>query len=294
MIPTSTTAPARGGFSELVDWGVLKVSGDDAGHFLQGQATTDVLALASGTLGCGALCTPKGRVLANFRIARADDGYRLLLAAELAEPLRERLQRYVLRARVTLENLTGPARVWGFFGGNTSLPAGLGWPLSDGSDRHLAILAADQSPPGEPLPADAWRLADIEAGFARILPATGEEFLPQMLNLDRMGGIGFSKGCYTGQEIVTRTHYLGQLKRRLFRFRVEGGECPPPGAPILDTSGDEPRSAGQVVNACPAPAGGSIGLAVIALEFAGQPGLRLADAEGAPVRLEPLVDDDRP
>jgi folate-binding protein YgfZ len=296
----------------LPDWGVLKVSGEDAARFLQGQATCDVLALVPGAVGCGAFCTPKGRVLANFRMARGWEAFYLFLARELVEPLQKRLQLYVLRAKVQLENLTGLASLHALPGpDNAETLVAMGFTPSNLSADwnelpNLGVLKLERgavtdywlmtpADAGEKpwlahatLPADAWRLRDIAAGFPLILPATREEFLPQMLNLDRMGGTSYTKGCYTGQEIVTRTHFLGHIKRRMFRMRCAGGIDLEPGAAVVETSGAEPRTAGRIVSACRNAEGRWECLAVLGLEFAASGHRHAASAEGPRLSGLPL------
>jgi folate-binding protein YgfZ len=298
MHPSPLPAQSTG-LCLLPDWGALRVSGDDALTFLQGQATNDLRTLQPGSMGCGAFCNPKGRVIANFHIGQSGQAYVLFLSADLVEPLRQRLQMFVLRSRVKLENLAETARIAG-------LPASADvdashypkwaasgseiWSLNDNSHRHLGLLPVSETETaGLPtLPQTAWELADIHAGFARITQATREEFLPQMLNLDWLGGIGLEKGCYTGQEIVARTHYLGQLKRRLFRFVLAGDALPAPGTPLA--AGDNP-AAGQVVNACADDTGNIRGLAVLTLEAANSQPLSLGDPQGPQVQIEALSPD---
>ena len=277
----------------LPDWGALRVSGEDAAAFLQGQATTDVLALEPGQIGCGAFCSPKGRVIANFRIGRQEQGFVLFMSADLIEPLSRRLQMYVLRSRVKLENLAGQAAVAGAFE-TSDTPEHPGewtesWALSDGSGRRIGLLPLDGSihPENESRLAAAWELSDIASGFARITSTTREEFLPQMLNLDWLGGIGLEKGCYTGQEIVARTHYLGQLKRRLFRFSLAGKTAPASGTALTTATGDNP-AAGQVVNARADGNGHIHGLAVMTLEAAEGHALLLVDAQGPRIQIDAL------
>jgi len=138
------------------------------------------------------------------------------------------------------------------------------------------------------LPADTWRLRDIEAGFPLIRAATQEEFLPQMLNLDCLGGTSFTKGCYTGQEIVTRTHFLGQIKRRMFRLNCPGNVELHPGAAVVEVEGDTSKTAGQIVNACRNETGDYECLAVLSLEYADSPNLQAGSAEGPRLSRLPL------
>jgi folate-binding protein YgfZ len=223
--------------------GLIRALGEDAASFLNAQLTRRVDDLADGELRLAAWCNAKGRVLALVRVARADGGYALWLPARLAPLTLPSLQRFVLRSRVRLEQ--GPAET---SGGNATS-----------------------------------RLAEIRAGIPEIYPETREQFLPQMLNLDRLGGIDFKKGCYPGQEIVARSQYLGQLKRRMYLFAADGpGLLPAPGTVIV-SAGD---AGGTVVDAARTESGETLILAVIPIEGM-QLTWRLADS-GMPLRLQPL------
>ncbi len=198
----------------LNDYALLRFSGPDAPAFLQGQLTCDVLALKSGTRTYGGYCNPKGRLLATFLLMADDTSFIMMLPAALAEPIRKRLALYILRAQVKLEDVTATQVACAAPGSPTSLT------LSLPGQRTLAILARDQV---SDLLADsgAWAAADIAAGIPFITPATQEEFVPQMVNLDLIDGLSYSKGCYPGQEIVARTHYLGRLKQRMYRVLIQ-------------------------------------------------------------------------
>lgn len=253
---------------------VLRVEGPDAITFLQGQVTCDVQGLSNGAVTLGALCTPQGRAIAVFRLTRQDQSCTLLLRSDVLDTVRTRLQRYVLRAKVTLSDLRGQWQVYGLLGNldasiaaamelsetpapGTSVPAINDCRLLcvDRADKHL-LLTSDGRPQAlrEALrnraaeltdPATAWELAEIRDGIPVVAPETSEQFVPQMLNLDQLGGIAFDKGCYTGQEVVARTHYLGNIKRRMRRFRLSAPQAPQPGDRLIT---DQDRSAsGHVV-----------------------------------------------
>lgn len=326
MTPTSPTAPWLNQWHELSldapgpaicalpDWAVLMVAGADAAAFLQGQTTCDVLALTPGASGCGAFCTPKGRVIANFRLTRVDDGFLVWLSAGLSDAVHQRLRMFVLRSRVSIEPLERAVLgAWGPAIGDLLRAAGAdlaacpdagGYGSSDGGggpgredDLGRYMLAEGRGKAGllatliscaQPVHPDAWRLRDIAAGFPLVLPATREEFLPQMLNLDTLGGISFKKGCYTGQEIVTRTHFLGQLKRRMYRLRSASPSPLEPGAAIFDAGNAEPTPAGQIVNACRDADGHWECLAVLIQELADSPALRAIDPQGPLLVRQPL------
>jgi folate-binding protein YgfZ len=277
----------------LTKTGLLAASGKDAAKFLQGQATCDVLRLPENRSTLGAFCTAKGRVVALFRAFRADDAYFLSLPSELLETVRKRLSLYVLRSDARIEDAS--ARFAAFGAGGPAILAKLGLPEtmeeneSSVRDGWIALRVPSAGPPrlmilaraeraeecarmleaADCAPADEalWRLEDIRAGLPTVQAATSEAFLPQVLNLDRLGGIALDKGCYTGQEIVARTHYLGHLKRRMFRFAGVEGPAPKPGDAIRADAVDG-QGAGQTVNAAPTPEGGFELLAVANLALA--------------------------
>ncbi|MGZ8245160.1 CAF17-like 4Fe-4S cluster assembly/insertion protein YgfZ [Methylomagnum sp.] len=312
--PGDSNPSADQGVCALPGYGLIKISGEDAETFLQGQTTCDVKALASGHSRQGAFCTPKGRVIANFRLLRSEQGFYLLLAANMAATVRKRLHMYVLRSKVVVEDLSPDWGILGVIGaGFEPELAALGVTLPDepeawitGPDhfalrlndgRGLIAATADTATrlglglveKLAPLSPTLWRLRNIEAGLPEISAAITEEFLPQMLNLDLLGGIGFKKGCYTGQEIVARTHYLGQLKRRMFRLRCQGEAELAPGALIYDISTQaEPKNVGQVVMAAPEASAIQQILAVIGLEYAQSENLRLLRPDGPVVEWLPL------
>ena len=139
-----------------------------------------------------------------------------------------------------------------------------------------------------PIGAESWRLLDILAGTPAVYPETVDAFVPQMLNLQLLDGIGFQKGCYTGQEIVARTHYLGKIKRRMYLARVDSPTTPGPGNPLLSPQTDASQSAGQLVDACRHPDGGYAVLAVALIDCAEHRTLHLGKVNGPLLRLEPL------
>jgi folate-binding protein YgfZ len=232
---------------------VLAVRGRDAASFLQGQLTRDVEGLAAGEPGLAALLTPQGRVIATGWLWHQPDGFDLLLPAALAAATRERLQRFVLRSNVSLA-LADP---------DAALAAAVGSRIGAAPGAGFADAAA----------------ALVRAGLPEIGPATSEEWIPQMLNLDLLGAIGFQKGCYTGQEIVARTQHLGRIKRRMFRLAVAGAAPPAKTAVLADGA-----KVGEVVLAAPAQDDAEF-LAVLNLESRER---ALALADGRTCRLLPL------
>jgi folate-binding protein YgfZ len=228
--------------AQLPFLGVLRVGGADAAGFLQGQLTNDVRLLDDGRTQFAAYNTPQGRVIALLRLRKADDAIYALLPTDLLERVCTHLRRFVLRSKVDLQVAAG-LRV-GSISTVTSLPATASAKVVtfDYAPGRRVVAASSDTwrsitglvPAGDQaLARDEWLADDIRDGQPQVFAATSEAFIPQMLNLDLIDGISFSKGCYTGQEIVARTQNLGRIKRRMFRYRVDGETPPPPLAALF-------------------------------------------------------------
>lgn len=275
----------------LQDFSLLRFSGDDAATFLHGQLTCDVNALKPGSACHGGYCTPKGRLLATFLLWRRADGFLMLLPAALSEAVRKRLSMYILRAKVKAEDLSATMACVGMHGEDAdaalaAIQTGHADPLpcvEVPGGRRIAVL----SRAGLELPADdgRWSAADIAAGIPYILPATQEEFVPQMVNLDLIGALSYSKGCYPGQEIVARTHYLGRLKQRMYRATVAAAAAPGDKLYCAELDG---QSAGMIVNAAPAAGGNQMVLAVLQTSNATSTPYHLGSAQGPQLDLADL------
>ncbi len=196
---------------------VLKLSGTDVTSFLQGQLTADILALGPGAATFAAYCSPRGQVIATVMVCRSGEDWFMVLAANLADAILTRLKMYVLRAKVIIDHCP-ELQAAGL------MP--LEHPLEDarafsppGTTLHYLLRTPQLSAGHEVL---AWRRHEICHGLAWLDTASSERFLPQMLGLGALGALSFSKGCYTGQEIVARTHYLGKLKRHPLLLQLEG------------------------------------------------------------------------
>lgn len=228
--------------------GVLRFTGADSLSFLQGQVSNDTRRLAAGSTLLAAYSSPQGRVLALMHLLPHSTGVIALLPRELVAPTLERLRKFVLRAKVQLEDAGELLGVLGFHGSQELQSAGIGVPDSSQDyveqDAIGVARVSRQSPnrywvvgtpaqltqrglAGQLTDAEeiehAWRLADIRAGLPQVYVATCEMFVAQMLNLDLIDGISFTKGCFTGQEIIARTQHLGRIKRRLFRLQLPAG-----------------------------------------------------------------------
>jgi len=246
-------------FRPLSHEGVLAVRGADAAKFLQGQLTCNLNYLSDTQASLGARCTQKGRMQSSFRILLQGDGVVLAMATELLEPQLADLKKYAVFSK---SKLTDESAAWVRFGLMHAEPAltslGLELPAeTDSVVRNDTLIAIRVSPDRAELwvPAEQgdavrnqlaatleqtdlneWLLGQIRAGIGQVMPQTRELFIPQMLNLQAVGGVSFKKGCYTGQEIVARMQYLGKLKRRLYRLSLDAPEMPEPGTPLFSPS----------------------------------------------------------
>ena len=206
----------------LDDLGTLRFSGADAGKFLQGQLSNDVSALSATALLRAGLHNPQGRTLALLWLVAAEGGDILaLLPRELLALIAAQLQRYVLRSRLTISDDSAQHRIYGLVSPD-ACPAAAGRRIAYGArdqPRMLLLQSVAEPPPQGPMMSrDQWRGQDVAAGLAQIYGATSGQFVAQMLNLDCIDAISFTKGCYTGQEVIARAHYRGRIKRRLQRF----------------------------------------------------------------------------
>ncbi|EQM67404.1 folate-binding protein YgfZ [Pseudomonas tohonis] len=292
-------------FCPLTHEGLLAVRGVDAAKFLQGQVTCNLAYLDDKTASLGARCTPKGRMVSSFRILSEGDGYLLALDAALLDAQLADLKKYAVFSKSTLGDESSDWVRFGLVGGDAVLQGlGLELPpeadslaranglialrLSDGrselwaprgqADALHARLAADL--PEAPL--EAWLLGQVRAGIGQVFAATRELFIPQMINLQAVGGVSFKKGCYTGQEIVARMQYLGKLKRRLQRLALPAGERPQPGAELF--SPVHQSSVGEVVLAAPAENGFEL-LAVLQEDAVNDGRIHLGAADGPALTL---------
>lgn len=243
---------------------ILSVSGVDATRFLQGQLTCDVATLAPGASTLGARCTPKGRMQSSFRLLKlTEEHYLLAMAAGLLEAQQTDLAKYAVFFKVELSDASEQWCRLGLWGEQVQqalsaaslseqlsesgvaiaiqdAPMELWLPASVASDSIAAL-----SQHAQPVSRHAWLLQQIRAGIGQVQPETRDSFIPQMLNLDLLGGVSFSKGCYTGQEIVARMHYLGKLKRRMYHLIWRGTGVPEPGTAIVD--GATGKTVGDIV-----------------------------------------------
>jgi len=298
--------------ADLSHLGVLAAGGADARAFLHAQLSCDVEGLADDAAVYGAFCTAKGRVLANFLLWAGAGTFFLLLPRSLAPGIRKRLQMFVLRSKVTLDDRSealavlgtaGPAAPGAVAGLLGTAPAA---PLTVARGSDATVIAIDGgrfvlvapvpeasaiwdrlAGPLTPVGAPCWEWLEIANGLPWITTATQDQFVPQMANLELVGGVNFRKGCYPGQEIVARMQYLGKPKRRLFLAHVDTEVSPAPGESLVAEGAGE-QSAGTVVNAAPAPDGGFDLLAGVQTASADTATVRVGSAAGPVLRFRPL------
>jgi len=295
-------------FCPLSHEGVLAVRGVDASKFLQGQLTCNMDYLSDAKATLGARCTQKGRMQSSFRILLEGDGVVMAMASELIEAQLADLKKYAVFSK---SKLTDESPAWVRFGVNDGQAAlaSLGLELADETDsvaRANDLVAIRVSPArvelwvraegaadlrnrlAAQLPEGSlndWLLGQIRAGIGQVFGQTREEFIPQMINLQAVGGVSFKKGCYTGQEIVARMQYLGKLKRRLYRLTLEGTDLPEPGTELF--SPVHTSSAGNVVIA--ARSGNAVELLAVLQADAVENGQsHLGAPEGEPLQLAEL------
>ena len=309
---TSPQQPPGIWLIDLMDLGSILVSGADAISFLAGQFTNDVRALTADRSQLNGYCTPQGRLLALMRITQHGDQVLLQLPRALIEPILKRLRMFVLRANVNfIDNsdewarmgIVGEAASDSLTGVFSTVPQVTNAVFHE---RDVALLRApghaprwevtgpiaavqtiwnDLAKQARAAPSALWRIHDIVAGQPQIYAGTSGAFIPQMVNLQAVGGVNFKKGCYPGQEIVARMQYLGKLKRRMTAAECHADTLPTPGADIV-LAGAAEQKIGQVIAAeFIAPQRVAL-LAVIELSAATQPLALLAG--GAPLTLTTL------
>ncbi len=302
-------------FSDLSHLGVIAVYGKDAASFLQSQLSNDISRIDAGTHQLAAYCTAKGRVIGLLRLFRQDDTFYMRLPIEILETVLQRLRLFVLRADVSLEDVSENFVNIGVSGEAASdeinTAAGM-LPQQPDQVVHtddLTILHTPGIEPcyevyagsiesarefwealnvrGAPVGMAAWRLLQIQAGMPDIYAATMDLFVPQMLNLQLIHGLDFKKGCYPGQEIVARTQYLGKLKRRMYLGHIDSDLPLQPGTALYLAS-DSEQPAGHIVDAQPHPDGGLSALAVIQINAAESGSLHSGASDGPMFSLRSL------
>ncbi|OGT90788.1 MAG: hypothetical protein A2514_04205 [Gammaproteobacteria bacterium RIFOXYD12_FULL_61_37] len=294
---------------DLSHLSLIRVEGEDSRTFMQGQFTNDARDISPEHSQLSAHCSPKGRMLALFRIVERDGAFLLQLPAEVLPGVLKRLPFYVIRSKVKISDASaGLARI-GLAGDCAEglIERAIGAcpaetdevihrdgvtciRLGGNTPRFELLLPCDRAPAlwdrlaqsARPAATEYWKLLAIRSGEPVVYPETAEDFIPQMANMQRVNGLSFTKGCYTGQEVVARIQYLGKLKRRMYRARIEG-VCPLPGEELHSAISASGQGAGRIVEAAPTTGGCEV-LAVCEVESHESGEVRLTHAEGP--RLE--------
>jgi len=241
----------------LTGMSMLEINGDDASGFLQNLLTNDVDALQVNQSQLSGFCNAKGRLFAIFLLIKRSNNYQILLPTQMISSLVLRLSMYILRSKVQINNVTSHYVLLGLHH--------LARPINnDASETHYLLHPADNTrticitttdmavkiatdllaKKWQLTSENYWQLLDIQAGLPMIFPETKESFTPQQVNFDLVGGVSFSKGCYPGQEVVARLHYLGTPSRRLFSANAESTKLPKQGNEVLL---DDGTHAGDIV-----------------------------------------------
>lgn len=292
---------------------MIRAQGADAGHFLQGQLTQDVLLMPAGQARLAAWCSAKGRMLATFWVFKAsNEDFLLILSRDLLAATLKRLKMFVLRAKCELSDVTALYSIEGWVGDAAREPAGAMHSIApsaisirargqignevtlflpDGRLADQSVSRALRIRPAQPADqADAekisqWNALEISSGVARLSAAVSEAFVPQMLNYESAEGVNFKKGCYPGQEVVARSQFRGTLKRR--GYILSGDQRMQAGQEVFDER-DSAQPCGLIAQASASPQGGFIAIASLQTSAADSPGLRLGAADGALLQLHAL------
>ncbi len=294
----------------LVHLGVIRAAGEESALFLHNLFSNDVNKLGSDEAQWNSFNSPKGRMLASMLLWSEDGGHALAMANDILAPMHKKLSMYVLRSKVRLTDASNDTALIGLTGLNAeAIVKALGFSevrsdmrqsLADGMRRvrlnttaHVLVVPAERAERvfeqalaagGMRAGTDAWQLAMIRAGLPLITAATQEEFVAQMLNYELIGGVNFKKGCYPGQEIVARTQYLGKLKKRMYRVRIDTDQAPAAGSDLYTPAFGE-QSAGKLVNVAPSPDGGYEALAVMQISCADTGEIHLGSPAGTQLVL---------
>ncbi len=260
---------------ELSNLGLIQASGEDALNFLHGQFTNDLNAVTENLSQLSSYCNPKGRMLSIFRVFMQGNDYFLLMPKDVIDATLKKLTMFKLMAKVDLTDVSDEFVVFGMTGENLNsffnenklpfpeninqtiqhnettlirIPSENSRVLFIGRTEHAAAIQNSISEYTVQASSDIWQLDDIQSGIPQITADTSEAFIPQMVNLELIGGVNFQKGCYPGQEIVARTHYLGKPNRRMYRISIDDTNCPHPGANIFSVADGE-QPVGKIVTA---------------------------------------------
>lgn len=309
----------QSGYSNLVladlsQYALIEASGDDVIEFLQGQLTNDIKLVSENVGQLSAYCNPKGRILANFRIFKRHDHFFLRLRADTLETTLKRLRMFVMRSKVELTDSSDTLVRIGIAGLKATdklsslfknlpkiadeaviendislirLHGEMPRYEAHGSIEHIKALWQQLRPEATLIGENSWNILTIRAAIPEVVSETVEAFVPQMVNLQAINSLSFTKGCYPGQEVVARMHYLGKLKRRLFNGTLESDTLPVPAQAILSMHEAE-QKIGQIVTASWSKDKKVEFLAVLQIEKAEKGGLYLDESTKPEIQLSNL------
>lgn len=297
---------------DLSQYGTLEVSGEEAQKFLQNLLSNDINLVNAKTAQLSSFNSPKGRMVATLLIWQQGTDYYLQLPRSLVVTMHKKLSMYVLRSKVTVGDASEDVVCLGLAGKNAAQLIQKNFNVTLEQDWAVAqidngsVLRLDEnryqlsttiplaishwntlSKAAKAAGAPCWDWLTIRAGIPVVTPATQEQFVLQMTNLDILGGVSFKKGCFPGQEIVARTHYLGKQKRRMYLAHVEADDVPVAGNELF--SEDMPAQAcGMVINVSHAPGGGFDLLGVMQISSYDNQHVHLNSAQGEKLNFLPL------
>ncbi|NOQ88528.1 MAG: hypothetical protein GQ550_06345 [Gammaproteobacteria bacterium] len=303
---------------DLSHFSTLVVAGDDAADFMQGQFTNDIEKVDEDNSQLNAFCNNKGRMIANFRLFKYQQNYFFSLKNSLVEQSIEHLQNYILRAQVAIQDVSEQLIHLGVSGTNAEKSLSSFVDITNqeidgvsfnenyiairiaslhGSEKprfevfcsfeHAKTLWEKISAQAETINSASWDYLNIQAGLPFIDSSTSKEFVPQMANMELINGVSFTKGCFTGQEIVARMHYLGKLKKRCYKVHIASEDKPVAGGKLFAENAKAGQNTGMIIQAEKTPESGYDALAVIQIADT-ESNLFLNDADGPVVTVKDL------
>lgn len=297
--------------ADLSHYGLIALSGEEAQTFLHAQVTNDLRGINEKSAVFAGWLSAKGRMLANFLVMKRGGDLYLLLPEALRETIQKRLTMFILRSKVKARNAGAEWVRLGISGpGSSAAVAALlgkpapdaimaavhgetGWAVCLGEERFDLFLSPEAAPAAwaqlaqshRPVGAPAWDWLLVNGGIPAVLPATQDHFVPQMANMEALGGVSFNKGCYPGQEIVARSQYLGKVKRRMFLAHLDAEAKP--GEEVFSPELPD-QASGHIANVAPAPGGGWDALTVLHTSSVEGGQVHLGKRDGPLLAFRPL------
>lgn len=294
--------------------GIIRASGEDAQSFLHSQFTNDLNKVSANVSQLSSYCNPKGRMLSIFRIYKRDDDYFLILPRDVLELTIKKLTMFKLRSKIDLSDYSDQIVIFGVAGPDTestltslniTIPKQVNYCVQENETNIIRIpsentrvlfityaelaisLWKQLSEKLSVATSHLWDLHDIYSGIPQITANTSEAFIPQMTNFELIDGVNFSKGCYPGQEVVARTHYLGKPNRRMYRVSVADNKVPESGTNIFSPE-DESQPVGKIVIAQKISEDKIFALIVLRIEKEHDENLHLGSITGPKVVMQSL------